>query len=312
MPVCDCGKFVPPATQQATLPPPIASFSMPPPPQSLMSRSPWVNPPGSIPFQAMPVPPMPVPPIPVPPMPVPPIPVPPMPVSKGGARSRKIRRSQRGGSYQFGPSLTPGLINNYGQAVVGGTSLIPDCVAASKTDHLGYTGTKGLPGLSGGRRAQSGGRYGFVSADGAGASGPPSMGGLAPMSRIACESSSTTANPLNPQAGGANLGGANLAYYAPTAGYGNTASTWVGATGSPSLIQTPYEAKTMNQACLKTGGARSRKMKARARKTKARKTRARKQVGGRSCPKKCPKNPHGTAHQPNAMDTACRFCGCKY
>jgi hypothetical protein len=173
----------------------------------------------------------------------------------GGTMTRK----HRGGGYQFGPAITHGLINNYGQEVIAGKPLIPDCVAAVKTDTMGFSGPKGLPGLSGGSR-QHGGRYGFVSAEGAAVSGPPSMGGLAPMSRIPCEAS--TPNPLNPvkigggapPLTGASLGGDNQAYYAPTAGYSNGASTWVGSTGSPSLIQTPYEAKSMNPACLKTGG----------------------------------------------------------
>ena len=185
-----------------------------------------------------------------------------------------------GGGYQFGAAITPGLINNYGQAIVSsGKPLIPDFSAASKSDTLGYSGPKGLPGMSGGRRRrQSGGRYGFVSAQGAAAAGPPSMGGLAPMSRIPCEAA--TPNPLNPtQLGGgaplvgASLGGDNQAYYAPTAGYGNQASTWVGSTGAPSLIQTPYDAKTMSPACLKTGGGRSRRANRKSRKSKSRKSR---------------------------------------
>lgn len=189
---------------------------------------------------------------------------------------------QAGGGYQFGAAITPGLINNYGQAVVSsGKPLIPDFSAASKSDSLGYSGPKGLPGMSGGRRRrhrQSGGRYGFVSADGAAASGPPSMGGLAPMSRIPCEAA--TPNPMNPRQGGggaplggAPLGGDNQAYYAPTAGYGNQASTWVGSTGAPSMIQTPYEAKSMSPACLKTGGGRSRRASKKSRKSKSRKSR---------------------------------------
>jgi len=184
---------------------------------------------------------------------------------------------QAGGGYQFGPAITPGLINNYGQEVVAGKPLIPDCVAAAKPDTMGYSGPKGLPGLSGGRRTrrQSGGRYGFVSAEGAAVSGPPSMGGLAPMSKIPCEAA--TPNPLNPRQGGGgappltgmSLGGDNQAYYAPTAGYGNQASTWVGSTGSPSMIQTPYEAKSMNPACLKTGGgSRKRRVSKKSRKNR--------------------------------------------
>ena len=194
---------------------------------------------------------------------------------------------QAGGGYQFGAAITPGLINNYGQEVVAGKPLIPDCVAAAKSDSLGFSGPKGLPGMSGGRRRrrQSGGRYGFVSADGAAASGPPSMGGLAPMSRIPCEAA--TPNPLNPRQGGGgappltgmSLGGDNQAYYAPTAGYSNQASTWVGSTGAPSMIQTPYEAKSMNPACLKTGGGSTRRASKKSRRS-SRRTRYMARGGG--------------------------------
>jgi hypothetical protein len=60
--------------------------------------------------------------------------------------------------------------------------------------------------------------------------------------------------------GGANnLGGDNLAYYAPTAGYDNKPSTWLDSVGAPVQLQIPYEAKSWNPACLKTGGRRSSK-----------------------------------------------------
>jgi len=181
----------------------------------------------------------------------------------------------------FGASLTPGTINNYGQEVISGPKLIPDCLAAVKPDVMGFSGFKGLPGMAGGakrrrgsRRAhkQRGGGYGFVSAAGAPV-GAVWAGGLAPMSRIPSETANTIRNPFNPQTGGAvaltgaPVGGDNQAYYAPTAGYSNGASTWVGSTGSPALVQTPYDARAMNNACLKTGGARrSRKASRKGRK----------------------------------------------
>jgi len=57
--------------------------------------------------------------------------------------------------------------------------------------------------------------------------------------------------------GGANgLGVDNLAYYAPTAGYDNKPSTWLDSVGAPVQLQIPYEAKSWNPACLKTGGSR--------------------------------------------------------
>jgi len=190
---------------------------------------------------------------------------------------RKNTRKQSGGAWGFGPPVAAGHINNFASTNLrlGGT-LTPDCLAAVKPDTMGFFGGKGLPGLSGGSRKQRGGRYGFVSADGGAAPGSPWLGGLAPMQSIACEAS--TPNPLNPrQLGGAaplmgaplmsqataggpvSTAGPDQAYYAPTAGYGNQASTWVGSTGSPSLIQNPYAAHAMNPACVKTGGARRTK-----------------------------------------------------
>ena len=62
--------------------------------------------------------------------------------------------------------------------------------------------------------------------------------------------------------GGANgLGVDNLAYYAPTAGYDNKPSTWLDSVGAPVQLQIPYEAKSWNPACLKTGGRRRRSRK---------------------------------------------------
>ena len=188
---------------------------------------------------------------------------------KSSSRSRK-QKKQRGGAYSFtGATIgAPGTISNYGQEwETTGKPLTPDCVAASKSDSMGYFGAKGLPGLSGGRRRrQSGGRYGFDLSAQVTPSGGPSLGGIPNVQRIACEGS--TPNPLNPgphtpstqppvQGGGAQLGGigsADLAYYAPTAGYGNTASSWVSSVGAPVQIQVPYEARAWNPACLKTGG----------------------------------------------------------
>ncbi len=194
------------------------------------------------------------------------------------AKSRKQRKSRksgsrkykklRGGAYSFtGASIgAPGTISNYGQQwVTTGKPLTPDCVAANKSDIMGYSGPKGLPGLSGGRRRrQSGGRYSFdLSSQLAPAT--PALGGIPQVQRIACEGS--TPNPLNPgphtpstqppvQGGGAlgGIGSADLAYYAPTAGYANTASSWVSSVGAPVQIQVPYEARAWNPACLKTGG----------------------------------------------------------
>jgi hypothetical protein len=46
----------------------------------------------------------------------------------------------------------------------------------------------------------------------------------------------------------------SMYYYAPTAGYANQASTWKDSVGAPVQIQVPFAARSMNQACLSTGG----------------------------------------------------------
>jgi hypothetical protein len=97
-----------------------------------------------------------------------------------------------------------------------------------------------------GSKRQRGGRYTVEpSPYGNSASTGPNV--FAPVSKLGCEF----------QGGG---GGADLAAYsAPTAGFSNQPSSWVASTGAPVLIQAPYDARTMNQACLKTGGGRRRR-----------------------------------------------------
>lgn len=129
---------------------------------------------------------------------------------------------------------------------------------------------------------QTGGRYGFF----------PEMGPLnpangvgtspAPFGRIPCEVG--TYNPLNPnpndiqkmstapltppfvgRGGGTfptvQVGDADsMRYYAPTAGYRNDFMTFQAPNAVPGLtIQTPYDARAFNQACIKTGGSRKNK-----------------------------------------------------
>lgn len=127
---------------------------------------------------------------------------------------------------------------------------------------------------------QRGGRYGFYPEGDVNPSGQAWWAGsYAPVQRIACEG--TTQNPLNPTHTGSSAppgaaspnywmkGGAqtmapatygvgnvdSMYYYAPTAGYANTASTWKDSVGAPVQIQVPFAARSMNQACLTTGGA---------------------------------------------------------
>jgi hypothetical protein len=49
----------------------------------------------------------------------------------------------------------------------------------------------------------------------------------------------------------------SMRYYAPTAGYRNDFMTFQAPSAVPGLtIQTPYDARAFNQACIKTGGSR--------------------------------------------------------
>jgi len=192
------------------------------------------------------------------------------------AKKSGTRRRQRGGNLgnivTFGGPITPG-------APIGNTAeVIPQssCLATPRFGEISFPTTGlGLPGMSGGRRKQRGGRYSFdLSAPAPGAAAPWA-GGPPPVMRIPCEAA--IHNPLNPvQMGG--VGGIDSAFYAaPTAGYTNTPSSWVGSTGAPSLLQTPYEARTTPPVCFKTGGGRrkvSRKNKRKAsRKNKRKNTR---------------------------------------
>jgi hypothetical protein len=146
---------------------------------------------------------------------------------------------------------------------------------------------------------QSGGRYGFF--PGMGPLNPVNGVGTSPgpFGRIPCETG--TYNPLNPNPGdiqrlstapltppfvsGKLAGGGlpagtgyaassanfptvqvgqadSMRYYAPTAGYRNDFMTMRAPSAVPGLtIQTPYDAKAFNQACIKTGGSRKNKNK---------------------------------------------------
>lgn len=173
-----------------------------------------------------------------------------------------MRGGQQGGglgqSYTFGAPIVAGLGN--------AAEVVPfsSCMATPRPGEVSLPlKGLGLPGLSGGgkRRRQRGGRYTFDLSQQI-TPGAPWAGGIPQAVRIPCEGN--TPNPLNPgphtpvtqapvQRGG--VGGVDSAfYYAPTAGYTNTPSTWLGSTGAPSLIQTPYEARAYNPACIKTAG----------------------------------------------------------
>lgn len=182
--------------------------------------------------------------------------------------TRKRRQAGGGGhSYSFGAAVSPGA--PYASEVIGGAS----CMAATRPGTIGgYSppGLGGLPGMAGGsrrrgrrgskrgskrsakrsaKRIHRGGRYTIAPAayPESSSTGPNVY---APVSKLGC----------NFQGGG---GADTLAYSAPTAGYGPLASSWVGQTGAPVLLQAPYDARTMNQACLKTGGGKRRRRRGR-------------------------------------------------
>lgn len=199
-----------------------------------------------------------------------------------GNKSRSKRRQHKGGGYSFGAAVAPEA--PYSAQVIGGTPLIPDCLDATRPGLVGpQGGTGGLPGFAGGGSEEladmlmKGGRYTFDLAagpvNGIGSAGPSS--GMAEVSRIGCEGGLVNTSPpgANPnptplQNGGAGLGEGSLLYTAPTAGYDNRPSEWVSSAGSPSLLQIPYEARTMNPACMKTGGARRKNRKTIKRKSR--------------------------------------------
>jgi citronellol/citronellal dehydrogenase len=142
----------------------------------------------------------------------------------------------------------PGLLSSYAPAGAGG---LPGMGGGGRRRR----GTRGK-GKGKGSRRQRGGRYSFDLTASPTVGGTPWGNGIPQVMSIPCESARH--NPLNLQAGG--VGGVDSAYYvAPTAGYTNNPSSWVGAAGAPVQIQTPYDAGTMNPACLKTGGGRKRR-----------------------------------------------------
>jgi hypothetical protein len=179
-------------------------------------------------------------------------------------------RRQRGGdsaAYTFGAAVSAGA--PYASSVIPTSA----CMATPRPGELvNYSaGSGGLPGFQRGgsrRRRQRGGRYSID------LTGPTTQGTnvFAPVSRGSCEGGTIDTRPQVVHRGGAApLSGSDSAFYsAPTAGYGNTASTWVSSTGTPSLIQTPYDARSMNPACLKTGGGSRRRRRRRQGKSRRR------------------------------------------
>jgi hypothetical protein len=139
-------------------------------------------------------------------------------------RKSKCKRNQAGGGlgggWGFSPSSLGPIVNNVlAYEPIGNCRGGPDVVRPGYLEG-GYTGPKGLPGMSGGSRrrrrsnrktsrkgrknrrkfVQAGGRYGMGSFDGAGM-GTPWGSGIAPTMAIPCEASRSAI----PDSGAANV-----------------------------------------------------------------------------------------------------------
>ena len=220
-----------------------------------------------------------------------------MPKVKSGKKYRRRTYRARGGgssSYSLGSSaVAPGA--PYAQEVIPGSACDATANRFGAISNYSPPGHGGLPGYAGGgkrrksRKSNSlqkkykkfskkvmnslrkfrrhrGGRW---TANVAATTGGPNP--IVPIQRVGCEGGTVYTPIPKGQAGGstqatsayyaAPLGrGPDSAFYqAPNAGYTNNPSPWVSSTGTPSLLQVPYEARSMNQACLKTGGGRKKR-----------------------------------------------------
>ena len=186
-------------------------------------------------------------------------------------KTRKYRGGGLGNSYTLAPPIMAGV--DTGPGAMAQSS----CMASARPGMIPTpTMGLGLPGMGGGRRRRGsrrkasrrkmrGGRYSFDLGTSATFGGTPWGSGIPQVVSIPCESARH--NPLNAQMGG--VGGIDsAAYVAPTAGYTNTASTWVGSTGAPSMVQTPNDARILNPACMKTGGGRRKSRGSKLRRSK--------------------------------------------
>jgi len=187
------------------------------------------------------------------------------------------KRKQSGGesnAYTFGAAVAPGA--PYASQVIP----VSACQAVSRPGEImGYSppGRGGLPGFAGGgrrykkwtlkqlkrlhKKKMRGGRYAVGAPLGEAATGQltgPNV--FLANQKLGCNYYGGSRRRKSQRGGASLLGGPDLAAYAaPTAGYTNNASTWVSSTGSPVLLQQPYDARTMNPACLKTGGGKKRR-----------------------------------------------------
>ena len=195
--------------------------------------------------------------------------------------SRRQRKFNGGTSFGSKESIeSPLTVSN---SLTDKPADFPDTTGLGGT--VGQPVVRSTPGVSTELLKQAGGRYGMF----------PDMGPLnpltgagtspAPFGRIPCESG--IPNPLNPNPNNIqNLstapnvppyvtrGGSqhfpevqvgapdSMRYYAPTAGYSHKMEAFPGGSAVPGLmLNTPYNARAFNQACLKTGGGRRRHRK---------------------------------------------------
>ena len=169
-----------------------------------------------------------------------------------------------GMSYRNGDMIIPGVV---------ATERFPSCGAVARPGMLDGVTARGLP-MSGGkrrhrhrhRRSMKGGRYGI---DLAAAADIPmgTQGGLAPISRMACELGGSPTKSTAP----AMMGGALYAPYPQamemkTAGYENKPSDFVTATGSPIMLQVPQDGRSAPSCAMQGGRRLSRKHRKASRK----------------------------------------------
>jgi hypothetical protein len=190
-------------------------------------------------------------------------------------------RRKNGGGWGAGPdSVSPGYLVTHQYDGPG-----KDCAGAPmRPGYMDMYSKEGLPGFQGGKRSgkqrskrMQGGRYevipgAYLPANAIGASSPGFVASLP------CEASRT---PVPPMQGGkrrkmqgglqgapfessgssmnfpqVHVGAADsMRYEAPNAGYANDFTTFRTGAVPGFTVQTPYNASSMNQACLKTGGS---------------------------------------------------------
>lgn len=160
------------------------------------------------------------------------------PKQSGGRRKRSMRKSIKGGRYGFFPGMGP--LNP-----INGVGTTPAPFGRIPCETGTYNPLNPNPGdiqrLSTAPLTPP-----FVSGKLAGGAAIPAGSGL----------SASSANFPTVQVGQVDA----MRYYAPTAGYRNDFMTFRAPSPVPGLtIQTPYDAKAFNQACIKTGGSRKNK-----------------------------------------------------